>query len=193
MNAIQRYLAEEVAEDYADGIIPRREALRRLALLGVGAATATSMLAACDTGGSSTGGGQPASSAPTAGGSAPAGSNVLVTQQIITFAGPEGRTLMGAWAAAVGTAQGSVLVIHENRGLTDHIRSVASRLAASGRRRRVREIEGLWLGSEEDYNCTSPSLQQRRSRLDWKTSWAKARERGPVNPSRFAFPLGGLG
>ena len=39
---------------------------------------------------------------------------------------------MGAWAPADGRAKGSVLVIHENRGLTDHIRIVAGRFAASG-------------------------------------------------------------
>jgi carboxymethylenebutenolidase len=130
MNAIQRYLAEEVAVDYADGIIPRREALRRLGLLGVGAATAIAMLAACesDAGGPAAGGTTgPATGAPT--GSA-AGPTALPTEQI-TFAGPEGRTLSGAWAAAQ-TPRGTVLVIHENRGLTDHIRSVAGRLAASG-------------------------------------------------------------
>jgi carboxymethylenebutenolidase len=38
---------------------------------------------------------------------------------------------VGAWAAA-DEPRGSVLVVHENRGLTDHIRSVAGRLAASG-------------------------------------------------------------
>jgi carboxymethylenebutenolidase len=38
---------------------------------------------------------------------------------------------MGAWAPA-SKARGGVLVIHENRGLTDHIRSVAGRFAASG-------------------------------------------------------------
>jgi carboxymethylenebutenolidase len=35
---LQRYLAEEVAEEHADGLISRREALRRLGLLGLGAA-----------------------------------------------------------------------------------------------------------------------------------------------------------
>jgi dienelactone hydrolase len=48
----------------------------------------------------------------------------------VTFTGPNGA-LQGAWAAAT-SPRGSVLVIHENRGLTDHIRSVAGRLAASG-------------------------------------------------------------
>jgi carboxymethylenebutenolidase len=38
---------------------------------------------------------------------------------------------MAAWAAAE-KPRGGVLVIHENRGLTDHIRTVAGRFAASG-------------------------------------------------------------
>ena len=51
MTQFHDYLAEEVAVDYGDGIINRREALRRLGLLGVGAAVATTLLAACGRGG----------------------------------------------------------------------------------------------------------------------------------------------
>jgi len=40
MTEFQRYLAEEVAEDHADGLVSRREALRRLGLLGLGGAAA---------------------------------------------------------------------------------------------------------------------------------------------------------
>ena len=40
-------------------------------------------------------------------------------------------TLLAAWAPAA-KPRGGVLVIHENRGLTEHIRTVAGRLAASG-------------------------------------------------------------
>ena len=51
----------------------------------------------------------------------------------ITFAGPGGVTLMGAWApSAQPKVKGGVLVVHENRGLTDHIRNVAGRFAANG-------------------------------------------------------------
>jgi carboxymethylenebutenolidase len=53
-----------------------------------------------------------------------------VPTDAITFAGPRG-TLMAAWAAAE-KPRGGVLVIHENRGLTEHIRTVAGRFAASG-------------------------------------------------------------
>ena len=121
--AFQQYLAEEVAIDHADGVLPRREALRRLALLGLGVPAASALLAAC--GGDGDGGEAPAATS----GAAP--SEPAVATEAVTFPGPEGRTDQGAWAAA-DPARGAVLVIHENRGLNDHIRSVAGRLAASG-------------------------------------------------------------
>jgi carboxymethylenebutenolidase len=121
--AFQRYLAEEVATDHADGVYPRREALRRLALLGLGVPAASALLAACG------GDGEQATTATTGAAATPPGP--AVATQGITFPGPEGRTLQGAWAAA-DQPRGAVLVVHENRGLTDHIRSVAGRLAASG-------------------------------------------------------------
>ncbi len=128
MTELQRYLAEEVAEDHADGIITRREAVRRLGLLGVGASAAAAMLgaqaaAAAAAAPASKGGGatSTAASRPTW---AP------VATEPITFAGPT-ATLQAAWAPAV-KPRGGVLVIHENRGLNDHIRTVAGRFAASG-------------------------------------------------------------
>jgi carboxymethylenebutenolidase len=125
MTELQRYLAEEIAEDHADGIITRREAMRRLGLMGVTGAAATTMLATFTE-------------------QAAAGSSKrrhgskdgrvteweVVPTQPITFPGPRG-TLMAAWAAAE-KPRGGLLVIHENRGLNDHIRSVASRYAAVG-------------------------------------------------------------
>ena len=44
MTEMQRYLAEEIAEDLADGIITRREALRRLGLMGITGGAATALL-----------------------------------------------------------------------------------------------------------------------------------------------------
>jgi carboxymethylenebutenolidase len=124
--AFQRYLAEEVAIDHADGVLSRREALRRLALLGLGVPAASALLAAC--GGDGDGGGEQAPGTTSEGAAPPAPE---VATEAVSFPGPQGRTLQGAWAAA-DPARGAVLVIHENRGLTDHIRSVAGRLAASG-------------------------------------------------------------
>jgi carboxymethylenebutenolidase len=125
MTEIQKYLAEEVAEDLADGIITRREAMRRLGLLGVSSAAASALLA-----------GPVTAAAPAAAGGSrrrrddTETSWAPVARESITFAGPRGP-LMAAWAAAA-KARGGVLVIHENRGLNEHIRTVAGRFAASG-------------------------------------------------------------
>jgi carboxymethylenebutenolidase len=123
---LQRYLAEEVAEDHADGLVSRREALRRLGLLGLSGVAAGSLLAAFAA--------EAASARPKAGAHAPSGEDVewavRPTSEIV-FRGPGGRKLMGAWSAAV-TPLGGVLVIHENRGLNDSIRAIAGRLAGSG-------------------------------------------------------------
>ena len=123
MTELQRYLAEEIAEDHADGLVSRREALRRLGLLGLSTAAAASLL-----------GGIVADEAkarlrvkPAA---AAAETAPLPTREIV-FRGPGGRKLMGAWATA-SKPRGGVLVIHENRGLNDSIRSIAGRFAASG-------------------------------------------------------------
>ena len=127
MNEFQRYVAEEIAVDHADGHVSRREALRRLGLLGLTASAASALLArfARDAAVAAAAPARVAAAAPDASAAAP------VPTRPITFRGPRGRTLMGAWAAA-RRARGSVLVIHENRGLNDHIRSVAGRFAASG-------------------------------------------------------------
>ena len=125
MTQFSDYLTTEVVEDYSDGIIPRREALRRLGLLGVSVAVAVPLLAAC--GAPAAPDSRDSSAAPPA---SPAGPAALPTEAI-TFDGPESRTLQAAWAAAA-EPRGAVLVVHENRGLTDHIRSVAGRLATSG-------------------------------------------------------------
>jgi carboxymethylenebutenolidase len=120
MTEIQKYLAEEVAEDLADGIITRREAMRRLGLLGVTGAAASALLAA--------GAAVPAIAHHKRGSTETAWAPVA--RESITFAGPR-APLMAAWAPAA-KARGGVLVIHENRGLNEHIRLVAGRFAASG-------------------------------------------------------------
>ncbi len=131
MTEFQRYLAEEIAEDHADGLVTRREALRRLGLLGLSGATALSLLAAAtaDQARAMTRGA--ASTRSPAGGQAADLELTAHQTRDIAFRGPRGRRLMGAWAAA-RRPRGGVLVIHENRGLNDSIRAVAGRLAASG-------------------------------------------------------------
>ena len=131
MTELQQYLAEEVAEDHVDGIITRREAIRRLGLLGVGATAASAMLAAeaaAHKAGKKSGGGGHGHGHGSDGKET---TWALPATQEITFSGGANGTLMASWAAAV-KPRGGVLVIHENRGLNAHIRTVAQRFAAVG-------------------------------------------------------------
>ena len=121
--ALEKYLQEEVALDHADGYLSRREAIRRLAYLGLAAPAAVSLLAACARD-------EDAPKPNRTPGASPAGPEPTETEDI-TFPGPGGRDTFGTFAAAEDV-KGAVLVIHENRGLTDHIKSVAGRFAASG-------------------------------------------------------------
>lgn len=114
-----------------DGLLSRREALRRLALLGVGAGAASALIAACATdkpkAASSPSSSSTASPTPDA---PPPGMATALPTSPVTWAGPRG-TLQGAWAQAA-TPRGGVLVIHENKGLNDWVRTVAGRLAGIG-------------------------------------------------------------
>jgi carboxymethylenebutenolidase len=135
---LQRYIAEEIATDHADGLLSRREAMRRLGLLGLSAAAATALIASCarDTGDTaSTGTTSGSAAAPSATTTGPVlpdapGMDRAMATEPITWAGPNGE-LQGAWAAAADP-KGGVLVIHENKGLNDWTRSVAGRLAGVG-------------------------------------------------------------
>ncbi len=131
MTELQRYLAEEIAEDHADGLVSRREALRRLGLLGLTSATAASLLAGIVADEARARMRVAAGAGAAAGPSAADVETAARPTREIVFRGPGGRKLMGAWAAAP-RPRGGVLVIHENRGLSDSIRSVAGRLAVSG-------------------------------------------------------------
>ncbi|HVF13550.1 MAG TPA: dienelactone hydrolase family protein [Acidimicrobiales bacterium] len=131
MENYQRYLAEEVAEEHSLGLMTRREALRRLGMMGFTAVGASCLLAAC-------GGGDDDDVAPSASSSPPASETTPTTggaassgTETVTYPSGRATPLTGAWAPAP-SAKGAVVVIHENRGLTDHIRSVAARLARDG-------------------------------------------------------------
>jgi carboxymethylenebutenolidase len=117
-------------------LLSRREALRRLALLGVGAAAATTLIAACSEERKPANEASATSSAPSTSGTPsseagpPPGSEHTVATEPITWAGPSGE-LQAAWAPAQ-QPKGAVLVIHENKGLNDWVRSVAGRFAGIG-------------------------------------------------------------
>ncbi len=123
MTPLQRYIAEEIASDHLDGLLSRREALRRLALLGVGTGAAATLIAACAEHRS-----RPPAAATTS--NLPPGLAGALPTTPITWTGPQGQ-LQGAWSEA-RNARGAVLVMHENKGLNDWVRSVVGRLAGAG-------------------------------------------------------------
>ncbi|CRZ14190.1 dienelactone hydrolase family protein [Mycolicibacterium neworleansense] len=127
MTPLQRYIAEEIATDHLDGLLTRREALRRLGLLGIGATAAAALIAACGEAQQSGPAASPSAAAETA---PPPGADGALPTTAVSWPGPGGE-LRGAWSAAP-EPRGAVLVIHENKGLTDHIRSVAGRFAGIG-------------------------------------------------------------
>jgi carboxymethylenebutenolidase len=114
----------------------------------VSAATAGILLAACgddgDDDGSSPSSGSATATAPPAVSdsvvatsvvastveAAPSTSAVPLAAQPIAFPGPSGE--LQGWFAAAADPQGGVLIIHENRGLTEHFQALPARLAADG-------------------------------------------------------------
>jgi carboxymethylenebutenolidase len=125
--ALREYLIGEVAQDYADGLLTRREALRRLGLLAMTSSAAAATLAACGDGGeSATGTRQPTAAATSATGTTTA----ATASPTVRLPGPSGE-LQAAWAAPQDP-RAAVLVIHENRGLTPHFHDLVARLAAEG-------------------------------------------------------------
>ena len=94
MTPLQRYIAEEIATDHVDGLLSRREALRRLALLGVGTAAATALIAACGSNSAQPSPSSTETSTPPA--STPPGMETALQTAAVTWAGPKGE-LQGAW------------------------------------------------------------------------------------------------
>jgi carboxymethylenebutenolidase len=150
MNLFQRYLAEEFAEDYEEGRLSRRDALKLIASVTGSLIAANSILAACapppeetetstlsPTDSTSTIEVQPAA---TTGSSAPAPAygtvmpdDPAVIASEIQFPAADGTSLSGYLAQpSSGEPSPIILVCHENRGLTPHIQDVTRRLAKAG-------------------------------------------------------------
>lgn len=162
MNHFQRYLVEEFVEDYQEGRLSRREALKLIASVTGSLLLANTFLAACapPPQASPTGSltstlspteastamlapaaqpgdtAAPATSAPAS--PAPPVSGTVSPDDPAIEAGPvefpgQGVTLMGYLARPVADGPFPVvLVCHENRGLTEHIQDVTRRLAKAG-------------------------------------------------------------
>jgi carboxymethylenebutenolidase len=154
MNYFQKYLVEEFAEDYQEGHLTRREALKLIAGVTGNALLASSILAACappaETSqapspspiliSSTDTPAPPATSVPDAPTAQPVSEEtegsppgvVAVEFADIQLPG-EGADLLAHLARPSGEGRNPVvLVCHENRGLTDHIKDVTRRLASAG-------------------------------------------------------------
>jgi carboxymethylenebutenolidase len=124
--AMRDYLVGEVTEEYGEGLLSRREALRRLGLLGVGVASASALLAACGASGRA----EPAHS-PTAVPTPPQATPPPGADGPIRYSA-NGIAYRAAFQAPSGDPQGAVLIVHENKGLTTHFYDLVARFAARG-------------------------------------------------------------
>lgn len=149
LNQMQRYLVHEFVEDYHDGLLARRDLMAKIGHIAGGAAAAAAILTWF---GVSTADVNAQEATPAATPIPPqsefsvAADDPAVTTSLITFqsggvayTGYEARPAAGttdatpvAEASPVAGSGGLVLVCHENRGLTDHIRDVTRRLAVAG-------------------------------------------------------------
>ena len=159
LNETQRYFVEEHVEDFRDGLISRRELVRRIGLIAGGSAAAATILAACDLSPRTGAGASPTGAAGTSvgGGATPTaglvaagpfatppaaattdGVTVKLDDPRITVSKPDVKGADGALLMAymakpnVSGRVPGVIVIHENRGQTDHIRDVVRRVATAG-------------------------------------------------------------
>jgi carboxymethylenebutenolidase len=126
MNDLQRYLVEEAVEDYEEGRLTRRQALRAIAGV-AGAALAARLLDARAQGAKSAAPKGPPSTPPQV-----SPNDADIVAGIAEFPG-EGARLDGYLARPAQAGRFPiVLVCHENRGLTRHIEDVTRRVAKAG-------------------------------------------------------------
>jgi carboxymethylenebutenolidase len=147
MTEFERYVIEEHVEDFNDGLISRRELLRRVGLITGGMATAAALLATMGCGAQPTGtpvtptsrttSAQPDFATPPA---HPTPDGITVRENDprikvtpLAVTGTDGATLISYHAVpASRTPAGGILVVHENRGLVTHIKDVVRRVATAG-------------------------------------------------------------
>jgi carboxymethylenebutenolidase len=156
MNIFQRYLAEEFAEDYQEGRLSRRDALKLIVSVTGSLLVANSILAACmpppeslepteaqpststPTAEQSATDSPMPEAAPTTASSSTSPYGTVMPDDPAIVAGPiaipaPDMDLIGYLARpAIGSSSPVILVCHENRGLTPHIQDVTRRFAKAG-------------------------------------------------------------
>lgn len=131
MNHFQKYLVEEFAEDYQEGHLSRRQALKLIGAVTGSLLIANSILASCAQAELPT---SPAAASPAA-----AGAAITVSPNDAAIQAGEAQVQAGDATLQAYQARPSgdgtfplILVCHENRGLTEHIKDVTRRLGKAG-------------------------------------------------------------
>jgi len=147
MTELERYVLEEHVADFNDGLITRRELLRRATLITGSTAASLAILSALGCGTTPSGGNPPATSGsgrPAAAYATPPASRTRdgitvrpddprIKAQRVEVKAADGMVLIGYLARpSTGGQAPGVLVCHENRGLVEHIRDVVRRIATAG-------------------------------------------------------------
>ena len=135
LNPMQRYLVHEFVEDYEDGLLSRRDMISRVLHITGGVAAAATVLTSLGVRATGAQGATPPSpNGPQSPLSVPE-DDPRVLASNVTFAGADEAPVQAYQAVPaeqLGEKLPLVLVCHENRGLTEHIRDVARRLAVEG-------------------------------------------------------------
>ncbi len=217
LNETQRYFIDEHIEEYMDGLISRRELLRRVTLISGSAVLAGSIVAACGapapTAASPTATiaataaatAAPTAFVPQAYGTPPptaaaAGVTVQENDSRITVSKPEIKGSDGALLIAYMAKPNTnarvpgVIVIHENRGQTEHIRDVVRRVATAGFVAvnidlASRDGGAAKLTDQAAYNAAlgSRNLAAKLADHNATIAFLKAQSSGPIGVTGFCF------
>jgi carboxymethylenebutenolidase len=193
MNLFQRYLADEFAEDYSEGRLSRRDALKLIASVTGSLIAANSILASCapplestetaeasptdsPTGEPSASASPTAEAAATEPASPPAAYGTVMPDDPAVSASevqiPAGdATLLGYLARPSSESVAPViLVCHENRGLTPHIQDVTRRVAKAGYVGLAMDLLSREGGSASVGESNVPACKNIPLINSWKTS-----------------------
>lgn len=137
LSQFEKYLVHEFVEDYVDGIMSRRDMMRRVLHITGGVATTATILTKLGVKSASAQDGTP-TPAPTPTGprssvSVAADDPAIIAEDVM-FPGGDGEEI-SAYQAMPSSGEGPfpvVLICHENRGQTEHIRDVARRWGKQG-------------------------------------------------------------
>lgn len=136
MTDMQRYVVEEWAEEYRHGRLARREFLRRMALMSGGAALSVPALRSLGVTATQAEIAAAASTEPPvvaqAGGVTVPPDDPALEASMTSFPSATIQVLGYLARPKGGGPYPAVLIIHENRGLLEHFKDVARRLAKNG-------------------------------------------------------------